>query len=75
MLLSWTNDLNSSLLVKQVYDWKSQWLKKSHRLLANIFWSRCNFFFRGGIFAVIKPNLSRNLVKPAAAVNYPASRN
>ena len=28
-----------------------------------------------GSLAVIKPDLSRNLVEPAAAVNYPASRN
>ena len=35
-------------------------------------------FFRGGggrSSAVIKPDLSCNLLRPAAAVNYPGSRN
>jgi len=34
-----------------------------------------SFFFGGGSLAVIKPDLSRNLVKPATAENYPASHN
>jgi hypothetical protein len=33
------------------------------------------FFFWGGGLAVIKPDLSRNSVKPEAAENYLASRN
>jgi len=49
------------------------WLKESHRLLTNIFWSCSNYFW--GSLAVIKPYFSCNFVKPATAENYLASRN
>ena len=77
MLLSWTNDLSSSLLVKQFYDWKSHIVFQ--RTFSGFLVYFILFFFGGGFprgLAVIKPDLSRNLFKPAAAAeNYLASRN